>query len=90
MDDLLKELAAHINEYVKLYPYREYKDKRRKVRSPYKWKPTTTRELLIYLAVTIYIGLLPELDIKDYWKTTYKRGVNYFTVRENMGKSCWQ
>jgi hypothetical protein len=30
-DDLLKELAAYINEYARLYPYREYKDKNRKV-----------------------------------------------------------
>ena len=30
-DNLLKELAAYINEYTKLYPYREYKDKSRKV-----------------------------------------------------------
>ena len=30
-DDLLKELAAHTNEYARLYPYREYKDKNRKV-----------------------------------------------------------
>jgi len=26
----------------------------------------------------------------EYWITTHKRGVNYFTIRENMGKSWWQ
>ena len=30
-DNLLKELAAHTNEYTGLYPHREYKDKGRKV-----------------------------------------------------------
>ena len=30
-DNLLKELAAYINKYIRLYPYREYKDKSRKV-----------------------------------------------------------
>jgi hypothetical protein len=34
MDDLLKELAVHINEYIKLHPYREYKDESRKVIRP--------------------------------------------------------
>jgi len=40
--------------------------------------------------VTIYIGLSPESDIQDYWKTTRRRGVNHFAIRENMGKSHWQ
>jgi hypothetical protein len=35
-DELLEELAAHINEYARLYLYREYKDKRRKVIRPRK------------------------------------------------------
>jgi hypothetical protein len=48
--------------------------------------PTTVRELLIYLAVTIYIGLLLESDIKDYWTINCKRGVDYFIVRENISK----
>jgi hypothetical protein len=30
-DDLLKELTAYINKYVRLYPYQEYKDKSRKI-----------------------------------------------------------
>ena len=30
-NNLLKELVAHTNEYIRLYPYREYKDKNRKV-----------------------------------------------------------
>ena len=30
-DDLLKELAVYINEYVRLYLYQEYKNKSRKV-----------------------------------------------------------
>jgi hypothetical protein len=42
------------------------------------------------LAVTIYIGLLPERDIKEYWTTTYKKGVDYFIVRENISKNRWQ
>jgi Transposase IS4 len=88
-DGLLKEIAAHTNEYARLYPYRKYKDKNRKVRTPRKWKPTSARELLTFLAVTIYIGLLLERDIKEYWTTTHKRGVDYFTVRENMGKNWW-
>jgi hypothetical protein len=40
--------------------------------------------------VTIYIGLLPERDIKEYWTTTRKKGVNYFIVRENISKNRWQ
>ena len=35
-DDLLKELATHTNEYTKLHPYREYKDKSKKVTRPQK------------------------------------------------------
>jgi len=31
---LLKELAAYTNEYIRLHPYRKYKDKNRKVRMP--------------------------------------------------------
>jgi hypothetical protein len=87
---LLKELAAHTNEYARLHPYQEYKDKRRRVRRPRKWRPTTARELLTYLAVTIHMGLSLELDIADYWKKTRRRGVDYFAVRENMGKTRWQ
>jgi len=63
---LLEEIAAHINEYIRLYPYRKYKDKNRKVRTPRKWKPTSARELLIFLAVIIYMGLSPERDIEEY------------------------
>ena len=88
-DDLLEELVVYTNEYTKLYPYQEYKDKSRKVWSPCKWKPTTARELLIYLAVTIYIELSPESDIEEYWTKTRRRGVNHFTVRKNIGKNCW-
>jgi len=36
------------------------------------------------------MGLSPERDIEEYWMTTYKRGVDYFTVRENIGKNRWQ
>ena len=42
------------------------------------------------MAVIIYIGLLPERDIEDYWTTTCKKGVDYFTVRENISKDRWQ
>jgi Transposase IS4 len=87
---LLEELAIYINEYVRLHPYREYNNKSRKVIRPRKWKPTSLRELLIFLAVTIHIGLLLERDIKEYWTTTRKKGVDYFTVRENMSKDWWQ
>ena len=89
-DDLLKELAAHTNEYARLHPYREYKDKNRKVTRPRKWKPTSPRELLTFLAVTIHMGLSPERDIEEYWTTTRKKGVDHFTVRENMSKNRWQ
>jgi len=65
-NNLLKELAAYTNKYTRLYPYQEYKDKERRVWRSYKWKPTATRELLTYLAVTIYIGPLLELDIVNY------------------------
>jgi len=40
--------------------------------------------------VTIYIGLLPERDIKEYWITTRKNRVNHFIVRENISKDWWQ
>ena len=33
-DDLLEELAAHINKYAKLHPYRKHKNKRRKIIRP--------------------------------------------------------
>jgi len=89
-DGLLEELAAHTNEYARLHPYRKYKDKNRKVRTPRKWKPTSARELLTFLAVTIHMGLSPERDIEEYWTTTRKRGVDHFIVRENMGKNRWQ
>ena len=36
------------------------------------------------------MGLSPESDIEDYWKTTRKRAVNYFAVREHMSKTRWQ
>jgi hypothetical protein len=36
------------------------------------------------------MGLLPERDIKEYWTTTRKKGVNHFTVRENISKNWWQ
>ena len=36
--------------------------------------------------VIIHIGLLPERDIKEHWMTTYKKEVNYVTVRENISK----
>ena len=49
-----------------------------------------SKELLTFLAVTIYMGLLPERDIKEYWTTTYKKGVNHFIVRENISKNWWQ
>jgi len=36
------------------------------------------------------MGLSPESDIEDYWKTTRKRAVDYFAVREHISKTCWQ
>ena len=59
-DDLLKELAAYTNEYVRLHLYRKHKDKRRKIIRPRLRKLTAARELQTFLAVLIYIGLLPE------------------------------
>jgi hypothetical protein len=52
--------------------------------------PTTARELLIYLAVTIHMGLSPESDIKEYWTKTRRRGVDHFAVREHISKDRWQ
>jgi len=36
------------------------------------------------------MGLSPERDIKEYWTTTRKKGVNHFIVRENISKDRWQ
>ena len=36
------------------------------------------------------MGLSPESDIEDYWKKTCRRGVDYFTVSEHMGKNRWE
>ena len=87
-DDLLKELAAYINKYIKLHPFREYKDKNKRIQRPRLWQLTTAKELFIYLAVTIYMGLSPELDIEDYWRITHRKAVDYFAVREYMSKNC--
>ena len=40
--------------------------------------------------MTIYMGLSPKVNIKEYWIKTCKKGVDHFTVRKNMGKNCWQ
>ena len=34
--------------------------------------PTTVRELYAYFAVTIYMGIHMESDIKDYWNRNLK------------------
>ena len=31
-----------------------------------------------------------EKNIKEYWTTFRKKGVNYFIVRENISKDWWQ
>ena len=33
-DDLLKELVAYINKYVKLHPFHKYKDKNKRIQRP--------------------------------------------------------
>ena len=68
-DELLEELAVHTNEYAKLHP-----TKKKNARCPRPWKPTTAGELLAYLAVTIYMGLHIETDIKDYWNKNPAKG----------------
>jgi len=36
------------------------------------------------------MGLSPEKDIEEYWTTSRKKGVDHFTVRENISKDWWQ
>jgi hypothetical protein len=35
-----------------------------------KWKPTTTPEIYVFLAILIYIGIFQQSKVQDFWKTS--------------------
>ena len=63
-DKILERMVEQINKYVETHLTLEDKALRGR---PKKWIPMSRRELYAYFSVVIYIGIMIELVVEDYW-----------------------
>ena len=67
-------MVAWTNEYIKAYPTT---DDDALFRRPHSWMPIDKRELYAYFGAVIYIGIMVQPLIEDYWGP-YKEGTADF------------
>jgi hypothetical protein len=96
-DEILDIIAHHTNQnYVMQQATKklgeiEPKDggERRAKKKEY-WVDPTTQELQAYLAICIWMGLVPLPRIDDYWNTNDENGPTFNLIRQHMSRGRWK
>ena len=67
----MDKLVAWMNKHAELYPPDQEKE------HPCLWQPICKQELYAYFAVLIYMGIIIELCIEEYWKHLNMHGTEH-------------